>query len=235
MNPNIAVHRLLAASPLLVALLVVALLAGAGVSEAWEALVGGLVTLGVLAPPILVGMVAGAMAASRVLVAGPSLAGCGLRVAGVIDGALPAVVPAVLLFALGADGLVGAWLAFLAPAIVHGLRSGSGAIDSAGGFLAAIGRGGALRSIATRHAVPLAVVRAVEDSTPLIGVSAAVVAAVEMLMAVPGAGALCIGAAQKGDSATVAAGISALVAVVAVLDAVTAGVAARWLPRGGGA
>jgi peptide/nickel transport system permease protein len=235
MSPNHVVYRVLASAPLLIAVLVVAAFAGAGLSVMVDALTGAVITGLVLGLGVAVGVGGGVVFGTRAVLAESRWAALPVRGLASAHGALPALAPAAALAALaiGRDPIA-AWIAYCLPALAYGAWVAVVTLDGSadqGFVLAALGRGVSRRDVFRRHALPLTLARAAEGIGPLIGMMTASAAVVERFADVNGAGALCARAVARGDVGATTAGLAGLIAVAVAIDAAAIALVQRWLPR----
>jgi peptide/nickel transport system permease protein len=235
MSVSHAVQRALASVPYLAAAAVVAVVAGAGLGDAARALLGGVVTLGVLASALVVGAALGTLAATRAALGGGAALRAAARSAAALNGAVPALLLAAVLAVLAAGGdAATAWIAYAVPAFAYGAATALGALDAGADgaiVVAALGRGVPPGEVFRRHALPLTLARAADGAGPTIGLLTAGAGIVEHLCNVPGAGRMCATAALIGDSGAATAALTVLCLIAVALDAAAGATAAHWLPR----
>lgn len=229
-----AVHRLASSAPHLIAVIIVAGLVGAGLSDAWDALLGTAVSGLFLGSALALGTAGGALIGTRAELGHAGFVAPG-RFLAALHGSIPAFVPAVVLtaVAIGGDPAT-AWIALALPAAAYGSHTALTALDGAvdhGIVVAAMGRGVSAHDVFRRHALPVALARAAFGLGPTIGLTAATAAPVEWLCGVPGAGRMCAVAAASGDVGPAVAALVGLFIVAVALDVVAAAVATHWLPR----
>lgn len=238
MSLSHAVQRVISSAPHIAAVVVVAVIAGAGLGTLADALLGGIVTLAILASALVVGAVLGTIAGTRSRLGGGAVLDLTAKAAASLNGAVPALLTAAVLaaFAAGGDPAT-AWVAYALPAFAYGAATARAVLEARadGGIVfAALGRGVAPSDVFRRHALPLTLARTADGIGPTVGLLTAAAAIVEHLCGVPGAGRMCASAVLIGDAGGALAALAVLCLVAVLLEAAAAAAASNWLPRRSG-
>lgn len=235
MSLSHAAQRVIASAPHIAVVAVAAVIAGAGLGAIADAILGGIVTIAVLASALVVGAVLGTIAGTRSRLGGGMILDLVAKAAASLNGAVPALLTASVLaaFAAGGDPAT-AWVAYALPAFAYGAATARAVLEAKvdGGIVfAALGRGVAPVDVFRRHALPLTLARTADGIGPTVGLLTAGCAIVEHLCGVPGVGRMCANAVLIGDAGSALAALAVLCLVAVTLEAGASAAAWNWLPR----